>query len=415
MPIDAVLGLQWGDEGKGKIVDRLVKQYGYEIILRFQGGHNAGHTIYLEDGTKVVLHLIPSGIFHTTKLNLIGPGVVLNPEAFKKELDHLATLGVNCKDRLFVSSLTSIIMPYHTLLDTLCCGKIGTTGRGIGPAYEDLTGRKAIRVYDVVTGTKQSLTELLADILPIKNAIISHFGGTPITIDSMVDYLLEYKELLASFMMENMNRFILGSLDAGKLILAEGAQGTLLDIIFGTYRFNTSSLVTISGLNAYCGIPPQAVRKVFGIFKAYVTRVGNGPFPTELMNGIGDQLREAGHEFGSTTGRPRRCGWLDLPLLNYACQINGVTDLIMTKPDVLSVLDTFKVNGGYETKDGKSTPFFTPEKTGELIALNEFILDGFTDIHDPNFQDLLDLIASYVEPPIRMVSHGPARDEIITL
>lgn len=412
MPLDAIIGLQWGDEGKGKITDRLAKNY--DLILRFQGGNNAGHTVYFQD-KKVVLHQVPSGILQPHTRCLIGPGVVLDPEVLQKELKALDDLGIVYHGRLFISARTSIIMPYHQQLDQMCCGKIGTTGRGIGPAYEDLIGRRAIRIIDIVTKSRDELIDLIASILPDKTAItMSHGELLPFDPRKLADHLLKFKKLFEELVIFDFTNYLVDALEHGKNILAEGAQGALLDIINGTYRYNTSSIVTIGGLFGYTGIPPQYLRKVYGVFKAYITRVGNGPFPTELTNGIGEQLRQAGQEFGSTTGRPRRCGWLDLPLLRYACRINGVTDLIMTKADVMSVLEEYFINNSYACPGNKNTAVFSPEFAESLVANNEIWLPGFQNIRDKNFQLYLDTISQEVMP-ISLISHGPGRDEIVEI
>ncbi|RMG61574.1 MAG: adenylosuccinate synthase, partial [Bacteroidetes bacterium] len=342
MPVDVLLGLQWGDEGKGKVVD--VFAPAYDIVARFQGGPNAGHTIVL-GGRKHVLHLIPSGIFQQDTICLVGNGVVIDPITLRQEIEGLEAAGIEVRDRLLISQRAHLILPSHKLLDAASekakgDQKIGSTLRGIGPTYMDKTGRNGLRVGDLISDQFESKYQAL---------VAKHKG----MLDSLYDFdydlaetepqFLEAVAFLRSLKLVNGEAYLHEALRAGKNILAEGAQGTLLDIEFGSYPFVTSSNTTTSGACSGLGIPPREIGRVFGIFKAYCTRVGSGPFPTELHDEEGERIRKEGHEFGATTGRPRRTGWIDLPLLRYAVRLNGVTDLIMTKADVLSVMDEIKV------------------------------------------------------------------------
>ena len=344
--IDVILGLQWGDEGKGKIVDYFAKDY--PIIARFQGGPNAGHTLYINND-KVVLHQIPSGIFHQETLNLIGNGVVLDPVTLQKEADAVNKFGVDVRKNLYVSKRTQIIIPSHRALDKASEAakgkdKIGSTLKGIGPAYMDKTGRNGLRVGDILEKDfdaryqklKEKHLQMLQDDIYAQE-IAEH---EPAFFASL--------ELLRSLHIVEGTYFLHEQMANGKNILAEGAQGTMLDIDFGTYPFVTSSNTISAGVCTGLGVAPSHIGKVIGITKAYCTRVGGGPFPTELHDETGEQIRKAGHEFGSTTGRPRRCGWIDLIALNYACMINGVTEIVMTKADVLDEMEEIKACTAYE-------------------------------------------------------------------
>jgi adenylosuccinate synthase len=335
--VDVILGLQWGDEGKGKIVDYFAPNY--DIIARFQGGPNAGHTLYV-NGTKMVLHQIPSGIFHQDKINIIGNGVVLDPVTLKKECDAVAAMGVDVKKNLFISERTNIIIPTHRALDKaseIAKGesKIGSTLKGIGPAYMDKTGRNALRVGDLLN--KNFISKYIT--LRMKHQKILDSFNFNEDISEMENEFFEALEFLKTMNIINCEYFINDQISKGKKVLAEGAQGSMLDIDFGTFPFVTSSNTISAGVCTGLGIAPKLINEVFGITKAYCTRVGSGPFPTELHNEVGEELRKLGSEFGATTGRPRRCGWIDLVALKYTCMINGVTQIIMTKADIL---DTFK-------------------------------------------------------------------------
>lgn len=349
MKVDVLLGLQWGDEGKGKLVDFITPNY--DIIARFQGGANAGHTLIF-NGEKHVLHLIPSGIFRDNCINIIGSGVVIDPIALVEEIRTLENLGVDVRSKLKISKRAHLILPTHRMLDKASeiekgDKKIGSTLKGIGPTYMDKTGRNGIRVGDInnnLTDKYEALVEKHYNL--VKEKIKSN------QID-MSDYIQERIkweesiEVLRSFDFIDSEYFINKALKERKTVLAEGAQGSLLDVDYGTYPFVTSSNTTISGVISGLGVPPSSIGNVTGIFKAYTTRVGSGPFPTELDNEVGEKMRKIGSEFGATTGRPRRCGWLDLPALKYTCMINGVTDLNIMKLDILSEFDTIKVCVGY--------------------------------------------------------------------
>jgi adenylosuccinate synthase len=349
----AVLGAQWGDEGKGKIVDLLTPHFG--VVARYQGGHNAGHTVYV-NGKKFVLHLIPSGILHDGVLCVIGNGVVVDPQALFSEIEELARLGVEVGDRLLVSEKAHLILPYHRELDVLSEArrgerKIGTTSRGIGPAYEDKIGRRGIRVCDLVD--TRALADEVRENVHARNQIIK---------ESTLDWHQVYDVLLAQG--ERMRRWtgdvslaLDRAMQAGTRILIEGAQGTMLDIDHGTYPFVTSSNASIGGACTGLGIPPKAVHGVLGVAKAYTTRVGEGPLPTELHGELGQRLRESGQEYGASTGRPRRCGWYDAVAVRYAVRINGIDALALTKLDVLDGLETIDICTGYQAGDRVITEF----------------------------------------------------------
>src|SRR5210317_1969342 len=350
MAVDLLLGLQWGDEGKGKIVDVLTSSY--DIIARFQGGPNAGHTLEFE-GNKHVLHTIPSGIFHPKAINLIGNGVVIDPVIFMKEIEDLSPYGINFNEKLLISKKAHLILPTHRLLDAASesskgKAKIGSTLKGIGPTYMDKTGRNGIRVGDMELVDWKDKYRALAD----KHEAMLTFYNVDVQYDLKeleIEFFSAIKTL-KSLQFIDSEEYLHQAQKSGKTILAEGAQGSLLDIDFGTYPFVTSSNTTAAGACTGLGVAPNQIGEVFGIFKAYTTRVGSGPFPTELFDEIGETMGRVGNEFGATTGRPRRCGWLDLVALRYACQINGVTQLIMMKGDVLSGFKTIKVCTAYNYK-----------------------------------------------------------------
>lgn len=341
MKADVLLGLQWGDEGKGKIVDVLAPRY--DVIARFQGGPNAGHTLEFE-GIKHVLHTIPSGIFHPTKVNVIGNGVVIDPVTFKKEVDALTKMGVDIRKNLYISRKAHLILPTHRLLDAASEAakgkeKIGSTLKGIGPAYMDKTGRNGLRAGDI----EHTDFRKRYDALVAKHKDILSFYNYSYDLQLMEADFFESIELLKSMTFIDSEYLLNSYLDEGKTMLAEGAQGSLLDVDFGSYPFVTSSNTITPGTCTGLGLAPSRIGEVYGIFKAYCTRVGGGPFPTELHDATGEEMRQVGREFGATTGRARRCGWLDLPALKYAIMLNGVTQLIMMKPDVLSGFETLKV------------------------------------------------------------------------
>lgn len=347
MAVDLLLGLQWGDEGKGKIVDVLTKNY--DIIARFQGGPNAGHTLEF-DGIKHVLRTIPSGIFHTNAMNVIGNGVVIDPVVFVKELEGLDKYNIDYKKNLILSRKAHIILPTHRLLDAASeaskgKAKIGSTLKGIGPTYMDKTGRNGIRIGDLELDNWKDKYRALAD----KHEALIAFHNVDVQYD-LADLEAEFfasVETLKTLTFIDSEEYLHQAQKSGKTILAEGAQGSLLDIDFGTYPFVTSSNTTAAGACTGLGVPPNKVKDVFGIFKAYTTRVGSGPFPTELFDEVGAKMAKIGNEFGAVTGRARRCGWLDLVALKYAVQVNGVTQLIMMKADVLSGFDTLKICTAY--------------------------------------------------------------------
>ena len=362
MTVDLLLGLQWGDEGKGKIVDVLTSKY--DIIARFQGGPNAGHTLEF-DGIKHVLRTIPSGIFHKNSINIIGNGVVIDPVVFQKELEGLAKFDIDIQSRLIISRKAHLILPTHRLLDAASeaskgKAKIGSTLKGIGPTYMDKTGRNGLRVGDIELADFKERYRALAD----KHEAMIAFYDVDLQYDlkELEDEFFESIEVLKTLQFIDSEEYINKAMKEGKSILAEGAQGSLLDIDFGTYPFVTSSNTTAAGACTGLGIAPNRVKEVFGIFKAYTTRVGSGPFPTELFDKDGETMAKVGNEFGSVTGRARRCGWLDLVALKYAIQVNGVTALYMMKGDVLSGFDTLKIQTAVRltiTKELKLTTFLT--------------------------------------------------------
>lgn len=417
MNIDILLGLQWGDEGKGKIVDAISPDY--DIIARFQGGPNAGHSLEFNN-VKHVLHLIPSGIFHRDKINIIGNGVVLDPAVFKKETETLGLTIDDLTERLVISTRANLILPGHRILDTAYelskgTAKIGSTLKGIGPAYTDKAGRNGLRAGEILKSNFRDMyDERLRDHLAILKGYDFSFD-----LGEYEAGWFEGIELMKKFRIVNTEYLINNFLSSGKKVLAEGAQGTMLDIDFGSYPFVTSSNTISAGACTGLGISPKKVGEVFGIFKAYCTRVGSGPFPTELNDQTGNILREKGHEFGSTTGRPRRCGWLDLPALKYAIMINGVTRLFMTKSDVMSGFDTVKVCTSYLSGGEKcdEIPFgntdIEPVYT-DLPGWKEDIsrLREFSDL-PLNLRNYIKFVEDQTGIPVTMVSVGPDREETI--
>ena len=350
----AVLGAQWGDEGKGKIVDLLTPNF--SVVARYQGGHNAGHTVYVQ-GKKFVLHLIPSGILHPGVACVIGNGVVVDPQALFKEVDELARMGVDVAGRLLVSEKAHLILPYHRELDVLSEArrgerKIGTTSRGIGPAYEDKIGRRGIRVCDLL-GDRDALAEEVRENVSARNRIIKE---TTLDWKPVFDQLLAYGERMRTWVADT-SLFLSRSIAEGKRIMFEGAQATLLDIDHGTYPFVTSSNASVGGVCTGLGLPPRAIHGVLGVAKAYTTRVGEGPLPTELSGELADRLRESGQEYGASTGRPRRCGWYDAVVVRYSARINGLDALALTKLDVLDGLPEVKICVGYNTASGLIAEF----------------------------------------------------------
>ena len=417
--VDVILGLQWGDEGKGKIVDYFAKDY--DVIARFQGGPNAGHTLYVED-KKIVLHQIPSGVFHQGAINLIGNGVVLDPVTLRKECDTVASFGVDLKKNLFIAERTHLILPTHRALDKaaeLAKGndKIGSTLKGIGPAYMDKTGRNGLRVGDLL---HKSFTTSYIKLRLKHQKLLDNFNFNE-DITPWEEEFFEAVDFLKGLNIVNGEYWLNKKIGDGKRVLAEGAQGSMLDIDFGTFPFVTSSNTISAGVCSGLGIAPQKIRDVFGVSKAYCTRVGSGPFPTELSNNIGEELRKVGSEFGATTGRPRRCGWLDLVALQYACMINGVTQVIMTKADVLDGFENLSVCTGYKI-DSKETTYVPFQMTRYPIDPLYQNLRGWnqptTAINNETqlpqaMKEYVQFINQKLGVPVRYISNGPGRDQII--
>lgn len=421
--VDVILGLQWGDEGKGKIVDFFAS--GYDIVARFQGGPNAGHTLYVgSENKKVVLHQIPSGVFHEKSINLIGNGVVLDPVTLRKECDTVKSFGIDLKKNLFISERAHLILPTHRALDKaaeLSKGesKIGSTLKGIGPAYMDKTGRNGLRVGDLLN--KNFTTEYIR--LRLKHQrLLDNYNFTE-EISNWEEKFFEAIDFLKTLNVVNGEYFINDQISKGKKVLAEGAQGSMLDIDFGTFPYVTSSNTISSGVCNGLGIAPQKIKEVIGVSKAYCTRVGSGPFPTELNNETGEELRKLGSEFGATTGRPRRCGWMDLVALQFACMINGVTSIVMTKADVLdsfeqlSVCTSYKING----RETKQIPFQL-DKVNIEPAYQQFKGWKTDSTKAKTMEDLPAEMQSYVafinknlSAPVRFISNGPGREQLVKL
>ncbi len=415
--VDVLLGLQWGDEGKGKVVDVLTPKY--DVITRFQGGPNAGHTLEFNN-IKHVLHNIPSGIFHSDKINIIGNGVVLDPIIFKKEIDSLSAKGFDLTKTLFISKKAHLILPTHRILDAASeaskgATKIGSTLKGIGPTYMDKTGRNGIRVGDLLSGFDEKYAALKEKHLKLLEIYDFEFS-----LEEFEKGLAEGIEAIKKFKLIDSEHEINHYLNQGKTILAEGAQGTMLDIDFGSYPFVTSSNTVCAGACTGMGIAPNRIGEVYGIFKAYCTRVGSGPFPTELFDATGEDLRQIGKEFGATTGRPRRCGWLDLVALKYSVMINGVTQLIMMKSDVLSNQGTIKVATAYKIGD-KIVDEFPYEISDNLEPVYTELPGWKCDLtkikSEDEFPEELNNYIQYLEEelglPIKIISVGPDRDQTI--
>ncbi|HJS00550.1 MAG TPA: adenylosuccinate synthase [Flavobacterium sp.] len=422
MTVDLLLGLQWGDEGKGKIVDVLTSKY--DIIARFQGGPNAGHTLEF-DGIKHVLRTIPSGIFHKNAINIIGNGVVIDPVVFQKELEGLEKFNMDIKSKLFISRKAHLILPTHRLLDAASeaskgKAKIGSTLKGIGPTYMDKTGRNGIRVGDVELEDFKLRYRTLAD----KHEAMIAFYNVDLQYDlkEMEEEFFESIADLKKLTFIDSEEYLNKALKEGKSILAEGAQGSLLDVDFGTYPFVTSSTTTAAGACTGLGIAPNRVKEVFGIFKAYTTRVGGGPFPTELFNEEGQTMAKVGNEFGAVTGRPRRCGWLDLVALKYAVQVNGVTQLYMMKGDVLSGFETLDIctSYKYKGKEIQHLPYnIEPENVEPIFTTMKgwkADLTGMTTYDELpiELKEYIEFIEKEVEVPIKVISVGPDRRQTIT-
>ncbi len=419
--VDVILGLQWGDEGKGKIVDFFAKDY--DVIARFQGGPNAGHTLYV-DGKKIVLHQIPSGIFREDKINLIGNGVVLDPVVLMRECASVADMGVDYKKNLFISERAHLILPTHRALDKaseLSKGneKIGSTLKGIGPAYMDKTGRNGLRVGDLLD---KNFTTQYIKLRMKHQRLLDNFNFQE-DISSWEEEFFEALEYLKEFKIVNGEYFINDKISQGKKVLAEGAQGSMLDVDFGTFPYVTSSSTISAGVCSGLGIAPQKIKEVIGITKAYCTRVGSGPFPTELEGETGDYLRTAGNEFGSTTGRPRRCGWIDLVALHFACMVNGVTKIVMTKADILDGLEELKVCNEYLV-NGEKKDYVPFQMNRVKIEPQYKSFKGWqTDVTNINAFDnmpqamktYIDYLNEFLKVPVKYISNGPGREQIVAV
>ena len=421
MSVNLLLGLQWGDEGKGKIVDVLTQSY--DIIARFQGGPNAGHTLEFE-GIKHVLHTIPSGIFHPKAINLIGNGVVIDPVIFKKELENLAPYNIDFTSKLLISKKAHLILPTHRLLDAASeaskgKAKIGSTLKGIGPTYMDKTGRNGMRVGDIYTKSwKKRYNTLVQKHLRM---LEYYESALEFDISELESTFFEALSILKKCKVVDSENFLHKAQEAGKKILAEGAQGSLLDVDFGTYPYVTSSTTTAAGACTGLGIAPNKIKEVFGIFKAYTTRVGSGPFPTELFDETGKKIARVGNEFGATTGRARRVGWIDLVSLKYAIRINGVTQLMMMKGDVLSGIKTIKVCTHYKIEQ-EVIDYFPFDIQSESITPQyvdfpgwEEDLTGIEEISElpKKFSNYIDFLEKELQTPIKIVSVGPDRKQTI--
>jgi adenylosuccinate synthase len=420
MKIDVILGLQWGDEGKGKIVDFLAEKY--DVVARFQGGPNAGHTLKF-GGKKFVLHTVPSGIFRENLINIIGNGVVIDPITFEREITNLQAADVKYQHRLLVAKKAHLILPTHRLLDAASeaakgAAKIGSTLKGIGPTYMDKTGRNGMRVGDILLPNfKKRYDALKAKHLEM----LKIYPSVTFDLEAEEARWFSSLETLKSLQLVDSEYYINDCLDNGKRILAEGAQGSMLDIDFGTYPFVTSSNTVTAGVCVGLGVSPHRVGEVIGVTKAYCTRVGGGPFPTELHDSVGDRLRTEGAEFGSTTGRPRRCGWIDLPQLRYTIMLNGVTQLCITKIDVLNHFDEIKAATHYKY-EGALTKNLPYDMNEMRVEPHYQTYKGWnTDLEDtPQYEELPETLKSYCEfledylaTPISMISTGPEREKLI--
>jgi adenylosuccinate synthase len=421
MPVQIIVGAQWGDEGKGKIVDMLAGDA--DIVARYQGGANAGHTVCIGD-RQFVLHLLPSGIFHPHICCVIGNGVVIDPSALLGEIAQLQAAGFNVGGRLFISHNAHLIMPYHKLLDVIreqTTNKIGTTGRGIGPAYIDKATRNGIRIVDLLD--RDVLARKITANLEEKNQILTKvYGETKIDVDAIIAEYEAFDKKIDEYITDTA-LYLNKALADGKRIIAEGAQGALLDVDHGTYPYVTSSNPTSGGACTGLGIPPTAVSDIVGIVKAYCTRVGNGPFPTELLDATGERLRTIGQEFGATTGRPRRCGWFDAVALRYSAMINGITRIAITKLDVLDTFEEIKICVGYEVKGKRLKSFPTDLTTLERITP---VFESFPGWKEPissvrSYADLPSNARRYVEAlggltgtSVWLVSVGARRDQTVT-
>lgn len=420
MSVTIIVGAQWGDEGKGKIVDMLSEKI--DVVARYQGGANAGHTVCIGD-KNYVLHLIPSGIFHKKVKCVIGNGVVIDPVALMDEINMITSFGISIEGRLFISHNAHVIMPYHKLLDTIReegAQKIGTTGRGIGPAYIDKYTRTGIRIVDLLD--RNVLREKLTRNIEEKNVLLRNvYGKTEMNVEAMVEEYQRFDSLIDPYITDTA-MFLNNALRKKKRILAEGAQGALLDVDHGTYPFVTSSNPTSGGACTGLGIPPTSVKRIIGIAKAYSTRVGNGPFPTELNDATGERLRSVGHEFGATTGRPRRCGWLDMVSLKYSMMVNGINEIALTKLDVLDDFDEINICVAYSI-DGKVTASFPSDvrSLDRVIPVYKTYRGWNERISDiKKWKQLPSRCIRYVEAierlagvPVSIVSVGARRDQTI--
>jgi adenylosuccinate synthase len=417
--VDVILGLQWGDEGKGKIVDYFAPRY--DVIARFQGGPNAGHTLYV-GGKKIVLHQIPSGIFHENTINLIGNGVVLDPVTLKRECESVKAFGIDYTKNLYISQRTHVIVPTHRALDKASetskgHEKIGSTLKGIGPAYMDKTGRNGLRVGDLFD--KTFTTQYIK--LRLKHQRLLDGFNFNEDISAWEEEFFDAVDFMKQFKIVNGEYFINEKISAGQTVLAEGAQGSMLDVDFGTFPFVTSSNTISAGVCTGLGVPPQKIRDVMGVTKAYCTRVGSGPFPTELDDETGEQLRKTGSEFGATTGRPRRCGWIDLVALRFACMVNGVTKIIMTKADVLDAFEKLSVCTAYKIDNAvtEQVPFQMSRSKIEPVysEFNGWRQD-ITTFRSKNevpqaMSEYVNFIDKYLGVATAFISNGPGRDQLI--
>ncbi len=420
MKVDVLLGLQWGDEGKGKIVDYLAPKY--KVVSRFQGGPNAGHTLMF-DGIKHVLHQIPSGIFRKDIKNIVGNGVVLDPVIFRKEIEALDKFDLKVRDNLFISKKAQLILPTHRLLDEAYeeskgKDKIGSTKKGIGPTYQDKVARLGLRVGDILSDSFKNKYDKLVK----SHKSILAFYNFDYNLTELDAAFFEAVEYLKGFTLVDSEYVINDALEANEAILAEGAQGSLLDVDFGSYPFVTSSNTMVAGACTGLGVAPSKIGEVFGIFKAYCTRVGSGPFPTELFDEVGESMQKEGNEFGATTGRPRRCGWLDLPSLKYTIMINGVTQLFMMKADVLNIFEEIKVCTEFKLSDGTITDHLPFDVSNDNLTPVYKTFKGWNQSlsHCNSVDSLPEELTAYIEflekelkTPINIISIGPDRSETI--
>jgi len=417
----AVVGMQWGDEGKGKVTDLLTPAF--DVVARYQGGHNAGHTVFVK-GKKIVLHLIPSGILHKNKLCIIGNGVVVNPKAFLNEVEQLRNLGINVSDNLVISKNAQLILPYHSSIEKITetargDKKIGTTCKGIGPSYVDKIARQGIKTGDLLN--KEVLRNKVEQNVQLKNILLSHYQSPGFEPEKIIKEYMEYgKQMKKHF--KDVSLLLDQKIKQGKTILFEGAQGTLLDIDHGTYPYVTSSNSTAGGVCTGLGIGPEKIDHVIGIVKAYTTRVGSGPFPTEIHGSTGEYLQKKGDEFGATTGRPRRCGWIDSVALKYAKRVNGINKIVLTKPDVLDNLDEIKVCVGYSYKGSQLDNFPTESWVLEKVKPIYKTVKGWkqriyrTRDYDSLPESLLDYvrqIQDLIEAEVVMISTGMDREDTV--